>query len=177
MRQASTGAKITNSIRWLVKHNPINWLSRYFTPGPLPKPTASEKKAIRSQRIAQRIIFPAFFGLMGLLFYYEWKDRQALDELKEITYDRRMEMSVDRYKAGTGQAKWDKRKYAKWAEEDKAAGSDRSRITFKDNQPIMVGVEESVQKEKKRRKKTVKEIYEAADNDSTPTLIGQIKGS
>ena len=34
-----------------------------------------------------------------------------------------MEISVDRFKAAQGVAPWDKKKYAKWSEEDKTASS------------------------------------------------------
>ena len=112
-----------------------------------------------------------------MLFYYEWKDRQELLEIKEITYDRRKQMSVDRYNAATGQTKWDKKKYAKLTEGDETrARVEAAQIPEEDNIPVHVSGEVK-EVRKKKKVKSVKELYEAGDNDQAPTLIGQIKGS
>ena len=111
------------------------------------------------------------FSVVFVLFYQEWKSRVELSETKKRTYDRRMELSVDRYRAGIGHAKWDKKKYAQWDEADRTEQQDSSQITFVQNVPTLVSSQQP-----RSRKKSVRELYEAGDGEQTNTLIGQLKG-
>ncbi|XP_063688316.1 uncharacterized protein LOC134821539 [Bolinopsis microptera] len=175
----ATNVRMSDVVKKVLRYNPVSWMYRYLSPGPIPKPVSErEKRLLRGSRFRSFFVMPAFFSSFGVLFYYEWKDRQELLEIKEITYDRRKQMSVDRYNAATGQTKWDKNKYAKCTEGDQArAGQEAAGITVEDNIAVQVSGEVKEVRKKKKKMKSVKELYEAGDNDQPPTLIGQIRGT
>ena len=100
-----------------------------------------------------------------------------------------MEISVDRFKAARGVAPWDKKKYAKWSEEDKASST---QTDGSDGVSFLGGIDSlfpasassdsvpSVQRDnevlKEKKKSITRELCEIGDKDSTPTLLGQLKG-
>ncbi|KAL5270394.1 hypothetical protein ACHWQZ_G001199 [Mnemiopsis leidyi] len=185
-RHASTNIKISDVVRRLNKYNPLSWLYRFFTPNQLKnvKLSDKEKKQLSSRIKAQFFIFPGFITLMGLVFYNEWTERIELLEDKETFYDRRLELSVDRFKAGRGVAKWDKTKYAQWVEDDQTTTSQT------DTSPavsILGGIDSlysissssdppSPAVVRERKRSVTRELCEIGDRDSTPTLLGQLKG-
>ena len=98
-----------------------------------------------------------------------------------------MELSVDRFKAGRGVAKWDKTKYAQWAEDDQTTTSQT------DTSPavsILGGIDSlysissssdppsSARSDfvRERKRSVTRELCDIGDRDSTPTLLGQLKG-
>ena len=101
----------------------------------------------------------------------------------------RLEISVDRFKAARGVAPWDKTKYAKWSEEDKVSSTQTDNST---DVSFLGGIDSlfpassssdtisSVQRDnevlKERKKSITRELCEIGDKDSTPTLLGQLKG-